>query len=197
MNNPLKNNYPHSDLHWDAGRIPECLAWNSLGTEAIEAVKKILKTEDSFNPAAITAQGWVGVIGKTDGQLDDGDIDLLPILLKENNINPVYVTSLSALNNSKNGAFLGACVFNMDSADLVALRFGGWCVGEWIEKLESHDLLWNSWDAQVYFNWPITFAMVQLCEGGGRTTLVGPKYFIDEFLSRSRPENYGWDFMRL
>jgi hypothetical protein len=192
MTHPLENHYPPRTIEWYAGQIPEYLGWFDLGANSIESIESLMEDGWHFRASEVSKRNWHGIIARTDGQLDDDDMGLLCSKLHEHACSPVYVTSLAALKQPKSNSFLGVCLPSISSDDLGALRAGFWCAGDWIDRLETKDLMWKSWQEQIYFNWPMTFAMTQLCEGEGETTIVGSNDFIQDFLISSKPETYVW-----
>lgn len=188
----LINNYPKHSIEHEAGRIPECLQWLDLGKNSANELKEIMFDDISFKPEILERYGWIGIWAVTDGQMEDEDRYLLADTLAIHGVDKLYATSLHSLERLKQGRFLGACIPAPTATDLHSLNYGWWCTGDWIEKLKSRELLWNTWQEQILFSWPLTFAMVQLCEGYGETAIVGPRTFIEDFLRQSKSINYQW-----
>lgn len=188
----LINNYPKRSIEHEAGRIPECLQWVDLGKNSASELKEMMFDDINFKPEILDRYGWTGIWAVTDGQIEDEDRDVLAATLANQGVGKLYATSLHSLERLKQGKFLGASIPVPTTNDLHSLNYGWWCAGDWIDRLKSQDLLWNTWQEQILFSWPLTFALVQLCEGYGETTLVGPRAFIESFLLQSKPSNYQW-----
>ena len=188
----LINNYPKQSVEHNAGRIPEYLQWIDLGENSANELKAVMLDGFNFRPEILEQYGWTGIYAVTDGQIEDEDRDFLAKTLAKQGVEKLYATSLHSLERLKQGKFLGACIPMPTAIDLHSLNYGWWCAGDWIDRLESQDLLWNTWQEQILFSWPLTFALVQLCEGYGETTIVGPRAFIEDFLRQSKPGNYQW-----
>ncbi len=175
-----------------AGRIPDCLQWIDLGSGAANTLEALLLDDTHFKPEILVPNRWKGIWAMTNGHGEDGEEDLLAATMIEHCIDKLYATSLYSLKRQQDGRFLGACLPQPTGVDLHDLAYGEWCVGDLAQSLKEKNLLWHTWPEQLLFSWPLKFALVQLCEGEGETTIVGSPAFIDDFLQRSKPENYKW-----
>lgn len=189
----LVNNYLKPHIEHYAGRIPECLQWLDLGENSANELKALMLDGYTFDPKILEQYGWMGICAATGGQLEDEDENILAAVLADQGVDTLYATSLYSLERLKHGKFLGVVIPVPTGRDLNCLNGGWWCAGDWINRLKSQDLLWNSWQEQMLFSWPLTFALVQLCEGCGKTTIVGPQTFIKGFLQQSKPNDYEWE----
>lgn len=186
-----KNKY---QSEWEAGRIPSCIEWLKFNDDERAQLLNLFETEITFQPESIAALGWIGIDAETDGQMEDEDAELLVKMFKEHGINQLFASSQWDFLRPQNDRVLGARILEPTRVDMHDLQYGYWCVGVWIDVLRPLNLMWNSWRTQLLFTWPLQFALVQLCEGEGHTTIVGPPDFINEFKARSNPDHwYKWE----
>lgn len=178
----------------DAGRIPSCIEWLNLGFVARQELLSLFASDITFDTNAIARLGWIGIDAETDGQPEDDDEALLATMLAEWGITQLLASSRWDIERAYvGGQFLGARVFHPTGRDLCDLRSGFWASSNWGDVLMPLCLMWGNWREQFLFTWPLQFALVQLCEGEGHTTLVGSPDFINEFKDRSNPAHwYKW-----
>lgn len=186
--------FPPRSVEADAGRIPSCIEWMHLSAEARSHLLALFDSDFRFNSSEIAKLGWVGIDAETDGQMEDDDESLLAAMLAERGIHCMLASSRRDLLKSVNEKFLGVRILNPTKIDLTSLRLGFWTRSSWVDILKPLDLLWHGWEVLFCFTWPLQFALVQLGDGEGHTTLVGPPDFMNEFRRRSNPDHwYKWE----
>jgi hypothetical protein len=186
--------FPQKTREAYAGRIPSCIEWLKFNDVERAQLLQMFATDITFKPESIAALGWIGIDAETDGQMEDEDAELLATMFKEHGINQLFASSQWDILRPKNNSVLGARILEPTDDDLACLRLGDWTISDWIDVLEPLNLMWNRWQELFLFTWPLQFALVQLREGEGHTTLVGPPEFINEFKARSNPAHwYKWE----
>ncbi|WP_346309063.1 hypothetical protein [Limnohabitans sp.] len=177
-----------------AGRIPTCIEWLKFNDDERAQLLDLFASGFTFKQEPIAALGWIGIDANTGGQLEDEDAELLASMLKEHGINQLLASSQRDLLHPQGDWVLGAKIHEPTDNDIHDLQYGFWCMSDWIDVLEPLNLMWINWCEQFLFTWPLQFALLQLCEGEGHTTIVGPPEFINEFKARSNPAHwYKWE----
>ncbi|MGA0569792.1 hypothetical protein ACO2Q9_03630 [Variovorax sp. VNK109] len=185
--------FPPRSAEAVAGRIPSCIERLNLGEQVPAQLLALFESDFTFKAEEISKLGWTGIDAETDGQMEDDDELLLASMLSERGIRQVLASSRRDLRKSASNSFLGARLVDPTKEDLACLRLGFWTRSGWSDILKPLDLLWLGWEVLFCFTWPLQFGLIQLGEGEGHTTLVGPPDFINEFRRRSNPDHwYQW-----
>lgn len=179
-------------------KIRKSFCIEKLSFELIFEIEDLVKDDLNFNVKNVRRKDWRVIASKdTSGQIFN-ELDILIKWWKDNEVEPLYATSLQRIKNRGERPIILMKFDCVDYSIINQIQVGGWMFGENISDLGKQRI--SDWRNDVYFSDPLKFLVLSVYDGDGGTTIAGPSEIIDLILEDSKKykkeENTDWQEIR-